>query len=131
MKLLLDTHTFLWFINGDPQLSTTARNLIEDEANSSYVSAASFWEMAIKLSLGKLTLQHPFGTFIPAQMQQNGFITLDITISHTAHLTTLPFPLVDHRDPFDRLLIAQATVERMPIISRDAQFDAYTVSRLW
>jgi PIN domain nuclease of toxin-antitoxin system len=131
MKLLLDTHTVLWFINGDTQLSTVARQLIEDAANTSYVSAASFWEMAIKISLGKLKLQHPFDAFMTAQMQQNNFLALGITISHTGYLSTLPFPLIDHRDPFDRLLIAQAIIEQMAIISRDAKFDAYPVSRLW
>jgi PIN domain nuclease of toxin-antitoxin system len=131
MKLLLDTHAFLWFINGDTQLSTTARQLIEAAANTSYVSAASFWEMAIKISLGKLKFQYPFDTFISTQMQQNGFRELGITLSHTGYLSTLPFPLIDHRDPFDRLLISQAIVEQMSIVSRDTKFDAYTVSRLW
>jgi PIN domain nuclease of toxin-antitoxin system len=131
MRLLLDTHTFLWFINGDAQLSTTARNLIQDEANTSYISAASLWEMAIKISLGKLAIQEPFATFIPEQIQRNGFIELGIAISHTAHVSALPFPLADHRDPFDRLLIAQATVEQMAIVSRASKFDAYGVQRLW
>lgn len=131
MKLLLDTHTFLWFVNGDEQLSMAARNLIQAEGNSSHVSAASCWEMAIKISLGKLTLQHPFATFIPEQMRRNGFVELGITISHNAYVSTLPFPLVDHRDPFDRLLIAQAAVEQMTIVSRDGKFDAYGVQRFW
>lgn len=131
MNLLLDTHTFLWFIVGDAQLSTAARTLIEAEGNTSYVSAASFWEMAIKISLGKLTLQEPFVTLIPQQMQRNGFLELGIATSHTARVATLPFPLADHRDPFDRLLIAQAQVEHMVVVSRDGKFDAYGVQRAW
>lgn len=131
MKLLLDTHTFLWFINGDVQLSTAARDLIQDVTNTSYVSAASLWEMAIKMSLGKLTLQQPFTTFIPEQIQQNGFVELGIALQHTAYVATLSFPAPDHRDPFDRLLIAQAAVEQMVIVSRDAKFDVYDVQRLW
>lgn len=87
--------------------------------------------MAIKISLGKLTIQEPFTTFIPEQIQRNGFVELGIAISHTAYVSALPFPLADHRDPFDRLLIAQATVEQMVIVSRDGKFDAYGVQRLW
>lgn len=131
MKLLLDTHAFLWFINGSSQLSNTARNLIQDTANTSYVSIASLWEMAIKMSLGKLTLQQPFATSIPEQIQRNGFVELGMTIRHSAHVSSLPFPVADHRDPFDRLLIAQAIVEGMAIVSRDSKFDAYEVERLW
>jgi PIN domain nuclease of toxin-antitoxin system len=131
MNLLLDTHTFLWFVNGDPQLSTTARELIEDAANTSYISVATLWEMAIKISLGKLVLQEPFATFIPEQIQHNGFISLDINTSHTAMIASMPFPLADHRDPFDRLLIAQALVERLSIVSRDGKFDAYSIARIW
>ncbi|MDP9315493.1 MAG: type II toxin-antitoxin system VapC family toxin [Chloroflexota bacterium] len=131
MKLLLDTHTFLWFVNGDVQVSPTARQLIQDTANASYVSAASLWEMAIKISLGKLSFPQPFATFISEQIQRNGFIELGIAINHTAQVAVLPFPLADHRDPFDRLLIAQATVEQMAIVSRDGKFDAYGIQRFW
>lgn len=131
MRLLLDTHTFLWFINGDPQLSTTAQALIQDAAHISYVSTASLWEMAIKLSLGKLTLSLPFAPFIPTQLQRNGFVELSISAQHAAQVAVLPFPRADHRDPFDRLLIAQAMVEHMAIVSRDAKFDAYAVTRIW
>ncbi|MBV9788606.1 MAG: type II toxin-antitoxin system VapC family toxin [Chloroflexi bacterium] len=131
MKLLLDTHTFLWFINGNARISSTARDLIQNSANTSYVSIASLWEIAIKMSLGKLTLQQPFATFIPEQIQRNGFIELGITIRHSAYVSCLPFPVADHRDPFDRLLIAQAVVEGMAIVSRDSKFDAYEAERLW
>jgi PIN domain nuclease of toxin-antitoxin system len=128
MKLLLDTHTFLWFIIGSPNLSGQARALIEDAANEKFLSVASLWEMAIKLSIGKLTLSAPFDVLIPQQLSLNGFELLNIEIAHAAAVATLPH---HHRDPFDRLLIAQASVEKMSIVSIDAAFDAYSVMRLW
>ena len=131
MNLLLDTNTFLWFIDGNPQFSPNARQLIEDVANLSYVSIASIWEIAIKVSLGKLHLDQPFDILIPQQLQLNGFAELSITVAHAAQIAVLPFPSDNHRDPFDRLLIAQALSEHMPIISRDHAFDAYGVTRLW
>jgi len=128
MRLLLDTHSFLWFINGSPQISTSARTLIEDASNQPFLSVASLWEMAIKVSIGKLSLGQPFETLIPQQLSLNGIALLGITISHTAVVTKLPF---HHRDPFDQLLIAQAMVEQIPIVSGDTAFDMYTVTRLW
>jgi PIN domain nuclease of toxin-antitoxin system len=128
MKLLLDTHTFIWFIMGSPNLSPDARALIEDLANEKLLSVASLWEIAIKLSIGKLTLSAPFDVLIPQQLSLNGFELLNIEIDHASVVATLPF---HHRDPFDRLLIAQAMVENMPVVSIDAIFDAYPVTRLW
>jgi PIN domain nuclease of toxin-antitoxin system len=128
MRLLLDTHTFLWFIMGSPHLSAAARSLIEDAANEKFVSVASLWEIAIKLSIGKLTLSAPFDVLIPQQLSLNGFELLNIEIEHAAVVATLPF---HHRDPFDRLLIAQAAVEKMSIVGSDTVFDVYPVSRLW
>ena len=128
MRLLLDTHSFLWFISGSTNLSPTARTLIEDASNQPLLSAASLWEMAIKLSLGKLSLAQPFGVLIPQQMRLNGIKLLGIEIEHTAAVSKLPF---HHRDPFDRLLIAQAMVEQMPIVSADTAFDTYPIKRLW
>jgi PIN domain nuclease of toxin-antitoxin system len=128
MKLLLDTHTFLWFIEGSPRLSGRARALIEDEASEVFLSVASLWEIAIKISLDKLHLARPFGTLIPQQLSLNDITLLDITPDHAAGVITLPF---HHRDPFDRLLIAQAQVEQMPIVGDDPAFDAYLVRRLW
>ena len=127
MKLLLDTHIFLWFIMGSPMLSGHARNLVEDGANDKFLSVASLWEIAIKYSLGKLRLSAPFDRLIPQQLSLNGFELLNIKIDHTAMVATLPF---HHRDPFDRLLIAQAVIEKMPIVSVDAVFDAYPITRL-
>lgn len=128
MKLLLDTHSFLWFVGGDARLTPTARTLIEDGMNDVFLSVASLWEMAIKISLGRLQLAQAFETFIPQQVSLNRIEVLGITISHTAKVATLSF---HHRDPFDRLLIAQALVAQMPIVSRDPEFDAYDITRLW
>ena len=128
MKLLLDTHSFLWFIGGGSKLSTNARMLIEDVSNQSVLSIASLWEMAIKISTGKLILDQPFETLIPQQMSRNGIELLEISFPHTVVVATLPF---HHRDPFDRLLIAQAIVEQIPIVSCDTAFDRYTITRLW
>jgi PIN domain nuclease of toxin-antitoxin system len=128
MKLLLDTHTFLWFIMGNFSLSADARALIEDPANEKFLSVASLWEIAIKVSVGKLGLSAPFNTLIPQQLSANGFELLRLEINHAAALIGLPF---HHRDPFDRLLIAQAMVEQVQIVSLDLAFDAYPISRLW
>jgi PIN domain nuclease of toxin-antitoxin system len=128
MKLLLDTHAFLWFIMGSSNLSPSARALIEDEASERFLSVASLWEIAIKLSIGKLTLSAPFDVLIPQQLSLNGIELLGVAIHHATVVSTLPF---HHRDPFDRLLIAQAIVESMPIISMDTAFDMYAVNRLW
>ncbi|MCX6029627.1 MAG: type II toxin-antitoxin system VapC family toxin [Chloroflexi bacterium] len=128
MRLLLDTHTLLWFIEGSPRLSTRARALIEDEENEVFLSVASLWEIAIKVSLGKLRLARPFEALIPQQLSLNDITLLDIAINHASNVITLPF---HHRDPFDRLLIAQAQVEQMPIVGDDPAFDPYPVTRLW
>lgn len=129
MRLLLDTHTFLWFIGGKSELSSKGRSLIEDANNVALLSAGSVWEIAIKISLGKFHLtQEPFASFLSDQMTANGIELLPITIGHAAKLTALPF---HHRDPFDRLLIAQAKTEQIPIISRDEALDKYDIERLW
>jgi len=128
VRLLLDTHTFLWFLLDDPQLSTTARNLMIEPTNDIEVSPATYWEIAIKISLGKYELPEPYDIFIEREITTNDFRILPIEPKHTAVLTTLPF---HHRDPFDRLLIAQAMVEAIPILSIDPAFDAYPVTRLW
>ncbi|MDX6498221.1 MAG: hypothetical protein QOG23_1481 [Blastocatellia bacterium] len=128
MRLLLDTHAFLWFIMGSGNLSVNARALIENPANERLVSVASLWEIAIKPSLGKLTLSAPFNELIPAHLNLNGIDLLNIKVDHLSNLTTLPF---HHRDPFDRLIIAQAIVEKLPVISLDGAFDTYGVTRHW
>ncbi len=128
MNYLLDTHTFLWFINDDAALSFTAKALIEVPESTIYLSVASIWEMAIKISLHKLELPSPFSSFINEQLHMNTITLLDIKTSHAEIVTLLPF---HHRDPFDRLIIAQAKDENMPILSKDTIFDEYGIDRYW
>ena len=128
MNLLLDTHSFLWFVFGDPQLSATAKSHIEDANSTNYLSIVSVWEMAVKVSIGKLPLSQPLDVFIPGQLQRNGIHLLPVRLPHALYVATLPF---HHRDPFDRLLIAQSFVEPMPVVSADAMFDRYNVNRIW
>ena len=128
MKYLLDTHTLLWFLAGDETLSRKARQLIDDPGNEKFLSIVSLWEIAIKTGLGKLNLDKPFDQMFPERLAFNGIQILDITVDSLIKLTTLPF---HHRDPFDRLIIAQGLVEGLPIISVDTVFDAYGISREW
>ena len=128
MNLLLDTHTFLWFIEGSRQLSARARELIEDQENAALVSIASLWEMGIKMSLDRLSLDEPFEDMIPEQMELNGFALLPLRVAHIAQVISLPF---HHRDPFDRILIAQCVAEELSVLSKDRAFDSYSVRRLW
>jgi PIN domain nuclease of toxin-antitoxin system len=128
VNLLLDTHAFLWFVGGNASLSKKARTLIEDETNRVFLSVASLWEIAIKISLGKLTINESFETLIPEQLSANGIELLDISVSHTTMIADLPF---HHRDPFDRLLVAQAQVEQFSLVSKDEIFDTYGINRLW
>ena len=126
--MLLDTHTFLWFVLGDAQLRGTARALITDPGNEKLISPASYWELAIKISIGKYTLHEPLGDFLDRGIVQNGFGILAIEPKHIVTLAALPF---HHRDPFDRLIVAQAIVEQASLISADTRLDAYPISRLW
>ncbi len=128
MRLLLDTHAFLWFVLNDPQLSARAQGLINDPANDILVSPASYWEIAIKVRLGKLNLYSAYDDFMQRGIVGNDFEIIAIEPDHTSVLTTLP---LRHKDPFDRLLIAQAMVEAVPIISADPVLDKYPVTRLW
>ena len=128
MRLLLDTHAFLWFILDEPQLSSTARSLIADPGNQIDVSPATYWEIAIKIRLDKYKLPEPFQEFMERQIAANRFNILHIEPRHVAPLTTLPF---HHKDPFDRLLVAQAMVEQIPLVSTDSVLDAYPIRRLW
>lgn len=128
MKVLLDTHTFLWFVTDDSALSDQVVDLIESEVNEVVVSVASLWEMAIKYSIGKLKLRQPFSDFIKQQMDLNNFQLLKLEMAHINLVSDLP---LHHRDPFDRMLIAQSITEALPIISIDKAFDAYGITRLW
>lgn len=128
MRLLLDTHAFLWFILDDPQLGTVARKLIEEPANEIEISPASYWEIAIKIKIKKYVLPQPYRQFIETQIADNDFHILPIEPKHTTLLTTMA---LHHKDPFDRLIVAQALTEGIPVISVDAKLDAYGVTRLW
>lgn len=128
MRAILDTHGLLWFLEGDARLSGPARGIIEDGGNEMLVSVASLWEMAVKHSLGKLELGEPFGELIPAQLEANAFSVLNIGLPHVNEVASLPF---HHRDPFDRMIIAQALVDGLPVIGVDPVFDAYGVDRIW
>jgi PIN domain nuclease of toxin-antitoxin system len=128
MRLLLDTHAFLWFVLNDGRLSSTALGLLRDPNNLLWLSPASYWEIAIKISTGKYSLPEPFEVFMHREIQQNNLQVLPISVTHTPVLTSLPY---HHRDPFDRLLIAQAIIEQVPIVSADVQLDAYSITRLW
>ena len=128
MRLLLDTHTFLWFIDGSQNLSEYARRLIEAPSNERLLSIASLWEMSIKISLGRLELPVSFTDLIEHHVQGNDIDLLAIKPEHLDVLKALPF---HHRDPFDRLMIAQSVSEQIPVVSRDAAFEAYSIERIW
>jgi PIN domain nuclease of toxin-antitoxin system len=126
--ILLDTHAFLWFILDDPQLSTQSDQVISDRTNTIAISPASYWEIAIKISIGKYSLPEPYDTFIEREIVTNDFCILPILTQHTSTLISLPF---HHKDPFDRLLIAQAITENIPIVSNDSILGKYPVHRIW
>ncbi len=128
MRLLLDTHTFLWWINNDLLLSDAAKTAIASEKNECFLSIASCWEMAIKSSIGKLRLTKPVERFIPEELAANDFQLLAIDFKHVAKVELLP---LYHRDPFDRLLVAQSMTEKMTIVSADAVLSGYGVKRIW
>ncbi len=117
-----------WYIEGDPQLSAAAQTLIQDASNEVLISPASYWEIAIKVSLRKWQLNRPYEQFIDIGLNQYGFQVLPILPTHTARLIGLPF---HHKDPFDRLQVAQVLVENIPLISNDSNLDAYGITRLW
>ena len=127
MKLLLDTHAFLWFVTGDRQLSRRARRAVEAADSELLISAASVWEVAIKASLGRLTLPTSTRDYFDDKVAA-GFVILPIEWIHAAKVAELPF---HHRDPFDRLIIAQGLVESIPIVSGDPEFKAYGARIVW
>jgi PIN domain nuclease of toxin-antitoxin system len=128
--LLVDTHSLFWYIDGDSQLSATAETLLRDTTNEILISPASYWEIAIKVSIGKWQLNQPYEDFIDMCLNRYGFHILPILPTHTARLIGLPFP-PKHKDPFDRLIVAQAIVEGIPVVSIDQTLDAYPITRLW
>jgi len=128
MRALLDTHAFLWWISDDPRLSSRASAIIRDGENRLFLSAASGWEIAIKAGLGRLKLPGPLETFILKQMALNAIKGLPVQMTHALHVYTLPN---HHRDPFDRILVAQAQLENLPILSADPQISLYAVETVW
>jgi PIN domain nuclease of toxin-antitoxin system len=128
MRLLLDTHTFIWYVTDNPKLSAHVKLLIEDENNEKLVSIASIWEMAIKHSIGRLNFSLPFMEFVGQQLTVSNIGLLEINLQHIEVVASLP---LHHRDPFDRLIIAQSMVEQIPILSVDAIYDAYAIARVW
>ena len=128
MRLLLDTHSFLWFVTSDLQLSANALTLIADVNNEVLLSPASYWEVAIKVSIGKYPLSVPFETFFTSALTANNIQILAVEIRHAAVLSALP---MHHKDPFDRMIAAQALSESIPVISIDAALDPYGITRLW
>ena len=128
MRLLLDTHALLWWLAGDTQLSPRARAAIADPANEVFVSAASAWEIATKHRLGKLPLAGPLAIDFAREVHAQGFLPLPISMEHGQVAGGLPGA---HRDPFDRMLVAQAREEKMVLVSNEAIFDGLGVTRLW
>ncbi|MCF2489655.1 type II toxin-antitoxin system VapC family toxin [Dyadobacter sp. CY347] len=127
MNIILDTHALIWFFEGDANLSEKARLAIENSENKKYVSIASLWEIAIKISIGKLFLQKSLDIFL-ADLEMSGIEVLPISTSHVRHVSQLEF---FHKDPFDRLIIAQGIIEQFPVVTKDENFQLYPVNVHW
>jgi PIN domain nuclease of toxin-antitoxin system len=128
MNLLLDTHAFLWWVTDDPQLSATVQSMIAEPNNTIYFSVISAWEIIIKYQSGKLKLPEPATTYISSRLTTNNFSTLPVEIAHVMGVASLPNY---HRDPFDRLLIAQSQVQQIPIATVDNLICQYPVTVIW
>jgi PIN domain nuclease of toxin-antitoxin system len=128
LDLLLDTHAFLWWLLGDVSLSASARAAIGDTRNDIFVSAASAWEITTKVRIGKLPAAVEIAKDLAASMEDQGFVPLPVSFAHGQMAGALPGP---HRDPFDRMLVAQAMAGGMVLVSNEQRFDAYGVRRLW
>ena len=128
MRILLDTHAFLWWITDHPKLSDQARNVITNTENEIYLSAASCWEIVIQAKLGRLELPEKLHIFIPEQLHINHFLSLPILISHALAVYQLPKL---HNDPFDRILIAQARADKLSILTTDSLISKYGVDVIW
>jgi len=128
VRLLLDTHALIWWLAGNVSLPRTARNLIDDERNDVFVSAATVWEIATKHRIGKLPDVGVIAADAHGWIDEQGFLELPVTVRHGQTAGALPGP---HKDPFDRMLIAQAIAEDLVLISNEKLFDSYGVKRLW
>ncbi|MGA2213335.1 MAG: type II toxin-antitoxin system VapC family toxin [Bryobacteraceae bacterium] len=128
MRLLLDTHVFLWWNEADPRLSRRVRQLLSDPDNSLFLSVASAWEMTLKVQSDKLGLPAAIAMYIPARLNHYRIGALPVTLEHALAASTLP---AYHRDPFDRMLVAQGQVERLPIVTHDPQLRQYAVETIW
>jgi len=128
VKYLLDTHTLLWIVEDSEKLGEKAKQLYLDNSNDIYLSIASLWEMAIKISIKKLDIQLSLSKFVEKHILGNNIQLLNIMVEHVSPLETLPF---HHRDPFDRIIISQCIQEKMALISKDRTFDAYQIERIW
>jgi PIN domain nuclease of toxin-antitoxin system len=124
----MDTHAFLWFVSDDDRISSKAKSIIKNRNNEVYFSAASAWEMSIKIRLGRLTIEDDLDSFIINQLAENSFHALSVTISHSIYTSKLP---EIHRDPFGRMIIAQSQVENMSLISKDKNIKKYKVPVVW
>ena len=128
MRLLIDTHALLWWLSDDPSLSDAARKAMAENSNVLLVSAASAWEIATKVRLGRLPGAAELAADFQGFMLREGFTTLDITADHGIRAGLLPGP---HKDPFDRMLISQAMAENLPVVTNERTFEAYGVRRVW
>ena len=128
MRYLLDTHVLLWGLADDPRLSKRVRTLLLDDENTLYFSAASTWELAVKCSLGRLRFSAPLETYLPSKLASEGIEPLSVSTEHAARTERLPW---HHRDPFDRLLIAQAQIESLDLVSSDKALRGYDVKLVW
>jgi len=129
MNLLMDTHAWLWFVLGEARLSTTARDAIQAGVNTKFVSPVSYWEVAIKVQLGRYSLALPYPDFLRRAIGGSGFEILHISPRHAELVAELPHR--NHRDPFDRMLAAQSLATGFPIVSADEELDQYGVRRIW
>jgi PIN domain nuclease of toxin-antitoxin system len=128
VNVLIDTHALLWIAGDENKVSARARSVFLNPRNGLYFSAANLWEMAIKISIKKLNLGSTLDDFIEDHIVGNGILLLPIKPSHVVRIATMPFI---HRDPFDRLMVAQALAENMRILSSDRQLDGYSIQRIW
>jgi PIN domain nuclease of toxin-antitoxin system len=128
MRILLDTHTFLWWITDDQRMSSRARELMADGRSDLFFSVASGWEIAIKAGLGRIKLPSPLGRFLVGQLRENRIEVLAIEMAHALHVHTL---LQRHRDPFDRMLVAQAQLEKLSILTADRHIAKYEADVVW